>query len=219
MAKAIKGLIFDLDGVIVDTAKYHFHAWKRLANSLGIDFTEEDNEQLKGVSRRGSIDKILNWGGLSISETEIEDLMLKKNEWYLELMGIIDASEILPGVARILNEAKDLDYKIALGSASKNASLILNQVNLTSLFEVVIDGNVVTKSKPDPEVFLKGAEGLGLANEECVVFEDSISGIDAALAGGMKAVGIGHPETLYKAHLNLEGFANLELQKDIIDKL
>jgi beta-phosphoglucomutase len=134
-------------------------------------------------------------------------------------MGIIDASEILPGVARILNEAKDLDYKIALGSASKNASLILNQVNLTSLFEVVIDGNVVTKSKPDPEVFLKGAEGLGLANEECVVFEDSISGIDAALAGGMKAVGIGHPETLYKAHLNLEGFANLELQKDIIDKL
>jgi len=219
MAKAIKGLIFDLDGVIVDTAKYHFHAWKRLANSLGIDFSEQDNEQLKGVSRRGSIDKILNWGGLSISETEIEDLMHKKNIWYLELMGEMDESEILPGVVRILKEAQDLGLKIALGSASKNAPLILDQVSLASFFQIIVDGNVVTTSKPDPEVFIKGAEGIGLASEECIVFEDSISGIEAALAGGMKAVGIGHPDTLYKAHLNLDGFANVELQKDILDRL
>jgi beta-phosphoglucomutase len=219
MSASIKGLIFDLDGVIVDTAKYHFHAWKRLANSLGIDFTEHDNEQLKGVSRRGSIDKILNWGGLTISEKEIEDLMFKKNQWYLELMGEMDESEILPGVSRILEEAKSSGLKIALGSASKNAPLILDQVNLTSYFEIIIDGNVVTTSKPNPEVFMKGAEGLGLQNEECVVFEDSISGVDAALAGGMRAVGIGHPETLHKAHLNLLGFENVELQKDILDKL
>ena len=219
MASVVKGLIFDLDGVIVDTAKYHFQAWKRLANSLGIDFTEEGNEQLKGVSRRGSIDKILGWGGLTISEDEIEELMLKKNEWYLDLMGEMDESEILPGVSRILKEAQELGLKIALGSASKNAPLILDQVNLTSFFEVIIDGNVVSASKPDPEVFVKGAEGLGLVNDECIVFDDSISGIDAALAGGMKAVGIGHPDTLYKAHLNLNGFANVQLQKDILDKL
>jgi len=219
MARAIKGLIFDLDGVIVDTAKYHFHAWKRLANSLGIDFSEQDNEQLKGVSRRGSIDKILNWGGLSISETEIEDLMHKKNIWYLELMGEMDESEILPGVVRILKEAQDLGLKIALGSASKNAPLILDQVSLASFFQIIVDGNVVTTSKQDAEVFIKGAEGIGLASEECIVFEDSISGIEAALAGGMKAVGIGHPDTLYKAHLNLDGFANVELQKDILDRL
>ncbi len=219
MTTSIKGLIFDLDGVIVDTAKYHFHAWKRLANSLGIDFTENDNEQLKGVSRRGSIDKILNWGGLTISEEEIQDLMFKKNQWYLELMGEMDESEILPGVSRILEEAKAGGFKIALGSASKNAPLILDQVNLTSFFEIIIDGNVVSASNPDPEVFVKGAEGLSLTNEECVVFEDSISGVDAALAGGMKAVGIGHPETLHKAHLNLLGFNDVNLQKDILDKL
>lgn len=219
MAASIKGLIFDLDGVIVDTAKYHFHAWKRLANSLGIDFTEEENEQLKGVSRRGSIEKILNWGGKTLPEAEIEDLMHQKNQWYLELMGEMDESEILPGVSNILETAKQRGLKIALGSASKNAPLILDQVNLTPYFEVIIDGNVVSASKPDPEVFIKGAKGLGLSPDECVVFEDSISGIDAALAGNMKAVGIGHPETLNKAHLNLLGFDGVHLFNDILDKL
>ncbi len=215
MAK-IKGLIFDLDGVIVDTAKYHFLAWKRLANSLGIDFTQAENEQLKGVSRRGSIDKILAWGKVQLSETEIEDLMYKKNLWYLELMGEMDETEILPGVLKILNQAQKMGLKIALGSASKNAPVILEMVKLTHYFEAIIDGNVVSVSKPNPEVFVRGAQKLGLQNEECVVFEDSTSGIEAALNGNMFAVGIGNAKTLHKAHLVLEGFDGIELEEDIL---
>ena len=214
----IKGLIFDLDGVIVDTAKYHFLAWKRLANGLGIDFTETENEQLKGVSRRGSIDKILAWGNVQLSESEIEDLMHKKNIWYLELMGEMDETEILPGVVNILNQAKKLGLKIALGSASKNAPAILEMVKITHYFDAVIDGNVVTTSKPDPEVFTKGAQAMGVENKNCLVFEDATAGIDAALNGGMIAVGIGDAETLAKAHLVLPGFEGIDLEKDILGK-
>lgn len=215
----IKALIFDLDGVIVDTAKYHFLAWKRLANSLGIDFTEEENEQLKGISRRGSIDKILTWGNIQLNEEKIEELMHLKNEWYLEYMSSMDSSEILPGVVQVLEEAKALNLKIALGSASKNAPLILKKVNLTHYFDAIIDGNVVSASKPDPEVFTKGAEALTCKPETCVVFEDSQAGIQAAINGNMHAVGIGHPETLKKAHLNLLDFNDLGLKKDILQKL
>ncbi|MCT4623893.1 MAG: beta-phosphoglucomutase [Schleiferiaceae bacterium] len=219
MGGTITTLIFDLDGVIVDTAKYHFKAWKKLANSLGIDFSEEENEQLKGVSRRGSIDKILTWGNLELTEERIEELMHQKNQWYLEYMGNMDASEILPGVVSILNQAKAKKMKIALGSASKNAPLILDKVNLTHYFDAIIDGNVVTTSKPDPEVFVKGAEDTQSKAEECIVFEDSLAGVEAAINGKMIAVGIGHPQTLKQAHLNLQGFDQIDLEKDILEKI
>lgn len=215
----IKGLIFDLDGVLVDTAKYHFIAWRKMANALGIDFTEEENEQLKGVSRRGSIEKILGWGGLSLSEDEIQEWMIKKNEWYLELASHMGPEELLPGVLQALQTAKKTGYKIALGSASKNAKPILDSTGITPFFDAVVDGVVVTASKPDPEVFTKGAALLGLAPSECVVFEDSVAGVQAALNGGMKAVGVGSPAVLRGAHIYITGFKDLDINRDILDTL
>ncbi|QTN38592.1 beta-phosphoglucomutase [Cryomorphaceae bacterium] len=201
----IKAFLFDLDGVIVDTAKYHFIAWKRLANELGVDFTEEENEQLKGVSRRGSIEKIMEWGNIQLSEEEIEHWMKVKNDWYLELIAHMNPNETLAGAKECLEQAQAHGIKIALGSASKNAPMILRQCELEDFFEAVIDGTKVTHSKPHPEVFLKGAAALGVAPEECVVFEDSKAGIEAAIAGGMRTVAIGTPEILPGAEVYVEG--------------
>jgi beta-phosphoglucomutase len=201
----IKAFIFDLDGVIVDTAKYHFKAWQRLAQSLGIHFHEADNEQLKGVSRKESLDKILEWGGQSLPQAQKEELMRKKNEWYLAYVKEMPASEALPGAIDFINKALALNLKIALGSASKNAVLILDKLQITKQFEAIIDGNKTTKSKPHPQVFLLGAKALGLEAAECVVFEDSVAGIAAAKAGQFKSVGIGDKETLNQAQLVVEG--------------
>lgn len=191
-----KGFIFDLDGVIVDTAKYHFLAWRKLANSLGIDFTEIQNEQLKGVSRVKSLEKILNWGNKTVSEAEFNRLMAEKNEDYLSYIYKMDASEILPDVHRVLNLLKEHHQGIALGSASKNAKLILEKVNLLDYFEVVVDGNSVTKAKPDPEVFLNAANRLEITPENCIVFEDAVAGVEAANAAKMISIGIGSKSVL-----------------------
>jgi len=187
----IKGFLFDLDGVLVDTAVFHFQAWRRLANSLGFDFTEKENEQLKGVSRVRSLQLILQWAGVEKSEAEQEELASQKNTWYLELVHQMKKGDTLPGAEEFLQRSRDLGYLIALGSASKNARLILEKTGILSYFDAIIDGNEVSKSKPDPEVFLKGAEALGLSPQQCLVFEDAQAGIDAALAGGMRAIGIG----------------------------
>src|SRR6476659_7666795 len=157
----IKACLFDLDGVIVDTAKYHFKAWKRLANELGINFTENENEQLKGVSRIESLQLILKWGGLEKNETELEALSTLKNSWYVEMINEMQADEILPGARELLTELRANGIKIALGSASKNSETILRKINLLNAFDAIVDGTIVSKSKPDPEVFLKGAELLG----------------------------------------------------------
>ncbi|MEP0212976.1 MAG: HAD hydrolase-like protein, partial [Cellulophaga sp.] len=146
-----KGFIFDLDGVIVDTAKYHFLAWQKLANSIGVEFTHEQNEQLKGVSRVKSLEKILNWGNITLENEEFIGLMAKKNEDYLQHIEKMDASEILPDVPRILELLETQNQGIALGSASKNAEVILQKVSLIQKFSAIIDGNGVTKGKPDPE--------------------------------------------------------------------
>jgi beta-phosphoglucomutase len=215
----IKGLIFDLDGVLVDTAKYHFLAWKRLAKEIGIDFSKEDNEKLKGISRKESLDIILAFGNKDLSLAQREELMAKKNDWYLEFINLMDPSEILPGVLSFINDSKKNGYKIALGSASKNALLILQILDIGQLFDVIIDGNISSNSKPNPEVFLKGAEGLGLKSSECIVFEDAVAGIEAGLNAGMICIGIGNPEVLKDAHLVFDGFKNLDLEKDIIDKI
>ena len=209
----IKGCIFDLDGVIVDTARYHFQAWRRLANELGFDFTEAENEKLKGVSRVESLKLILSWGGVEKSPEEQVELAARKNDWYLELISNMTPDEILPGVKEFLEELKSRNIKIALGSASKNAPAILDRVGLTDYFDAIIDGTKTTRSKPDPQVFLLGAEALGLHPAETVVFEDAEKGIEAALNGGFLAVGVGDPATLGSAHLVIPGFQNFTFGK------
>lgn len=202
----IKACIFDLDGVIVDTAKYHFIAWRKLANELGFDFTAEQNEKLKGISRMESLDLILSWGGVEKTAEERLALATKKNDLYLTYILKMGADEVLEGVQSFLTELQQLGLQIAIGSASKNATTILQQLGLAPAFNIIIDGNKVSKSKPDPEVFLRAAAELGLSPTECIVFEDAEAGIEAALAGGFYAVGIGDPAVLKEAHLVVPDF-------------
>jgi beta-phosphoglucomutase len=208
-----KACIFDLDGVIVDTAVYHYKAWKRLANELGFDFTEEANERLKGISRKESLELILGWGGVEKPEPERNELAHRKNSWYVEMISEMTPAEILPGAREFLSNLKEAGYLIALGSASKNAGIILTKVGLNDYFDAIVDGNIITASKPDPQVFLMGAEILGVAPSECVVFEDAIAGIEAAKGGGMKVVGIGASENLTEADLVIAGLHEMNLEK------
>lgn len=204
--KRIRACLFDLDGVIVDTARFHFIAWRRLANELGFDFTEEDNEKLKGVSRMGSLDLILLWGGVALNQKEKEHWAAIKNEWYLEMVRNMTPADILDGVLPFLADVKEHDCKVVLGSSSKNARTILRQVDLEDAFEAVIDGTVTTRTKPDPQVFQMGAEAVGVDPVQAIVFEDAAKGIEAALRGGFYAVGIGQSEVLGEAHLVLPNF-------------
>ncbi|KAA3621085.1 MAG: beta-phosphoglucomutase [Flavobacterium sp.] len=212
-----RGFIFDLDGVIVDTARYHFLAWKRLADSLGISFGETENEQLKGVSRVRSLEKILDWGNVELSKDEFNELLDIKNKDYLQYIERMDQDEILPDVPRVLSFLKQNEQPIALGSASKNARTILKEVDLLNVFDVVIDGTNVSKAKPDPEVFLKAAEGLGQEPENCIVFEDSVAGIRAANAGSMLSIGIGDASVLYEASYVFKDFT--EIPTEFFSKL
>lgn len=214
----MKLAIFDLDGVIVDTAKYHFLAWKRLAAMLGISFTEEDNERLKGVSRVRSLEIVLELGGLEKSQTEMEELAQLKNTWYVDYINQLTAEEILPGVLSFLRLLDTEGIKTALCSASKNAPLILNKLGLASSFAVVVDGNSVKKAKPDPEGFLLAAERLGVEPQQAVVFEDATAGVEAAKRARMPVVGIGEPDTLADADLILPGFGDVN-QRELLEKL
>jgi beta-phosphoglucomutase len=209
----IEACIFDLDGVIVDTAVYHYKAWKRLANQLGFDFTEEQNEHLKGVSRIRSLELILGWGGVTKTDAEKEELATRKNTWYVEMINQMKPDEILPGAKEFLEACKNAGIKTALGSASKNSMTILEKVNIVGLFDAVVDGNKVTKAKPDPEVFLTGARELDVDPAHCVVFEDAIAGVEAALRGGMKAVGVGSVKVLGEADLVINGLDEMTLGK------
>ncbi|MGB0863510.1 MAG: beta-phosphoglucomutase [Saprospiraceae bacterium] len=211
----IKACIFDLDGVIVDTAKYHYTAWKRLANEIGLDLTLEENEQLKGVSRMQTLEIILKKGNLQDKFTPEEKVALttRKNDWYLEFVVKMDENEVLEGVEDFLKTLQNNNIKIGLGSASKNAPKILEVTGMAKYFEVVIDGGKVKKSKPDPETFLLGAEGLGVLPSEAVVFEDSYKGLTAAINGGFYTVGIGSSEILGEAHLVLDGVKDMTLDK------
>lgn len=211
--KEINACIFDLDGVLVDTAVYHYKAWRRLANELGFDFTEEENEELKGVNRLRSLELILGWGGVQKTSEEIELLAQKKNEWYLEMIASMQPEELLPGSREFLEELKAKGIKIALGSASKNAKIILDKTNISHFFDAIVDGNMVKASKPDPEVFLLGAKLLTMDPKECVVFEDAISGVEAAIAGGMKVIGVGEKEVLEKADVVISSLAEMTFDK------
>jgi len=209
----LRGCIFDLDGVIVDTAKYHFIAWKRLAWELGFDFTINDNEALKGVSRMVSLGILLNKGGIRVSEKEKERLAARKNEWYVELISGMKPDEVLPGSMELLTALRKEGILTAIGSASKNAGTILDRTGLRDKFDVIIDGNRISRAKPDPEVFLKGAEEMDLPPSSCVVFEDALAGIEAAIAGGMKCVGVGSPETLGKADLVIPDLRKISIKQ------
>ncbi len=209
----IKACIFDLDGVIVDTAIYHYTAWKRLANQLGFDFTEEQNEELKGISRIDSLKIILKWGEVVKTDQEIQELASLKNSWYVEMIDTMTSKEILPGAKEFLAIVRENNYLTALGSASKNSETILKRIGLLQSFDVLVDGNKVTKSKPDPEVFLVGANELNVLPEECVVFEDAIAGVQAAKAANMKAIGIGKQEVLLFADLVVAGLNEMTLEK------
>ena len=208
----IDACIFDLDGVIVDTARYHFKAWKRLANELGFNFTEEQNERLKGLSRTRSLEIILELGGFKKTPAEQAELATRKNEWYVDMIRHMKPDEVLPGAREFLESLRRANIKTALGSASRNAGTILDKVGLSALFDIVVDGNSVTASKPDPEVFLKGAAGLRVEPGHCVVFEDAIAGIQAAKAGGMKTVGIGDRAVLHTADLVVGGLGEMTIQ-------
>jgi len=212
-----KNFIFDLDGVIVDTAKYHYLAWKNLANELGFDFTEEQNEQLKGVSRVKSLEILLNLGKVKLSEAKKQTLLIDKNEEYLEYVYKMTAKEILPGIKDALDFLDKNNIKYALGSASKNAPLILKKVGLINRFTAIVDGNDVTKAKPDPEVFLIAAKKLNKPPNQCIVIEDALAGIQAANKAQMISVGIGNKKVLNEANYILAH--TKEFTIDFINKL
>ncbi len=208
----IKACLFDLDGVIVDTAKYHFIAWKEMAAGLGFDFTEKENELLKGVSRMRSLDILLEIGKITKTGEEKLRLAEQKNQRYLEYVNQMTEEEILPGVAKFIDDLRSNGVLIALGSASKNAPLIMERIHLAEKFDAIVDGNSVTKAKPDPEVFLKCAAMLKVNPKECLVFEDAQAGIEAALNGGMKVIGVGSPENLSLADYLIPGFKKLDYE-------
>lgn len=201
--------IFDLDGVIVDTARLHFQAWQRLAQELGFSFTLKDNERLKGVSRMEALKTLLEIGETQADDQQLTRMADRKNSWYVEALEHLSDQDVLPGAETFLKNSRDLGIKIALGSASQNARTILEKLKLIVHFDVIVDGTMTTKAKPNPEVFSLGAKLLGAAPDDCIVFEDSHAGIEAARAAGMKTVGIGKPDVLQKAHLVVPSLAYL----------
>jgi len=204
-----KAFIFDLDGVIVDTAKYHYLAWKKIADGLGIDFTHDHNELLKGVSRVRSLEIILGLGTIQATQQDKDRWLTEKNEDYLRFIANMEADEILPGVAVVLQWLKDKNQPVALGSASKNARPILEKVGILHYFDAIVDGNDVANAKPDPEVFLTAARLLGLPSKGAIVFEDSVAGIQAANVAGMVSVGIGNKEILHEAQYIFNDFTEI----------
>jgi len=207
----VRGFIFDLDGVIVDTAGFHYLSWKNLANELGFDFTEDQNEQMKGISRMDSLDVVLSIGGIVKSQEEKIALAARKNEWYLDLLSDLTIDQMLPGVKDMLDQLKAADMSIALGSASKNARFVINKLGIAHYFEAMVDGNDVMRSKPDPEVFLKAASLIGLKPSELVVFEDSYKGLVASNEGGFISCGVGDDKILTNALFVIETFAGLQI--------
>lgn len=206
----IRAVIFDLDGVLVDTARYHFLAWSSIAKELNIPFTEYDNEQLKGVSRMESLNVLLSLGNVKLKESEKEKLAAHKNKLFVDYINAMSPSEIFPGVETLIKKLKSEGYKIALGSVSKNANAVLEVLKIAGLFDVVVNGSMLKNSKPDPEVFLLASGMLNIPPHECIVVEDAIAGVEAALAAGMKCIGISRHK-LDKAHVVLKNTGDINL--------
>ena len=207
----LEALIFDLDGVITDTAHFHFIAWRKIANDLGFDLSEADNEKIKGLSRMDSLIRVLEIGGISFEEAKLVELATAKNEHYQTFIREMTPEDILPGMADFLEQGKAAGLKLAVGSSSKNAPIILEQLELDTFFDTVVDGNGVTHSKPDPEVFVKAAAQIGVNPTAAIVFEDAMSGVEAAKAGGFCCVGVGDPAHLHKANHVIPNTVDLSL--------
>lgn len=213
----IKAAIFDLDGVIIDTAHYHYIAWKRLASEFNINLTIEQNERLKGVSRLRSLEIILELGNIHLSEEEKELAASRKNVWFIEYIESIRPEEIFPGVKELIQSMKEKGLKIALASSSKNAPRVIELLKIADMFDAMVDGTMITHTKPHPEIFLRAASRMGVTPSRCVVFEDAEAGVAAALAGGMKCIGVGSKEQLGKADLVIAktGDFNVEQLNDL----
>lgn len=210
----IKGFIFDLDGVLTDTAEYHYLAWKKLGEKIGISIDRVFNEQLKGISRMDSLNRILDYGNKGDAYTEEEKLRLafEKNEDYKTLITGISASDLLPGIKEFMAELKKAEIRLALASASKNGPDILKQLGIAELFDTIVDPAALTSGKPDPEIFIKGAKQLNLSPEECVGIEDAEAGIESINAAGMFSVGVGTPESMKSADIFVSNTAQLDFQ-------
>lgn len=212
MSEQAKALIFDLDGVVVFTDKYHYLGWKKLADENGWSFDEEFNNNLRGVSRMKSLELMLEHNGLDLPEDEKNRLADRKNEYYKELLQRINESDLYPGAVGFVKKVRELGLKTALASSSKNAQAVLVALDLEPLFDAVVTGNDITRSKPDPEIFLLAAKKLGMKPEDCVVFEDAGSGVEAAHRAGMRAVGVGPVETVGAAEIVMQDYAELDLE-------
>ena len=214
--KPNRAFIFDLDGVITETSEYHFMAWKTVCKKIGYDLTRKKNEELKGVNRNKCLDIITEWAKIRLSEKEIESLLETKNNIYKDYIKDLNENDVCEGVLNFINEAIKNNIKIALYSASRNAKRILCQLKIIDLFTVIIDGNNVSNTKPDPEGFKIAADLTKTNTKDCVVFEDSISGIEGANKLNMYTVGIGSRDVLKNADVVYKGFKNLKI-KDIIN--
>lgn len=206
----MKAFIFDLDGVLVFTDRFHYQAWKKMADRIGVYFDEQINNRLRGVSRAESLEIILErWEGEPLSREEKEALMEEKNNSYRELLATMTPADVADDVRRTLDVLKKHGHKLAIGSSSKNTKFILQQVGLTDVFDAISDGTNISRSKPDPEVFIKAAQFLGEEPDNCIVVEDAFAGIDAAKAAGMTGVGIGDAAGYEKADVRIQNFAEL----------
>ncbi len=215
--KKVQGIILDLDGVITDTAEYHFLAWKRLADEEDVPFTREDNEQLRGVSRRRSLELLLGDYIERYSEEEILEMMARKNRYYQKMLEKITENDFLPGARDLLQELRKREMKIAIGSASKNTKTVLSHLGILDFFDGISDGHAVERAKPEPDVFVFAAGSLGVPVRHCVVVEDAAAGVAAALTGGMIAVGVGPADRVGKAHFRFDSTADIDLD-EILDE-
>jgi beta-phosphoglucomutase len=213
----IRACVFDLDGVLVDSARYHYLAWRRLAATLGFELRPEDNESLKGVSRMACVDIILGLAGKRASEAEKVELAERKNRWYREYVASMDESSALPGARDFVAECRGLGLLLAVASASKNAIDLLRATTLAPLFDAVVDGNEVATAKPDPAIFLAAARKLDVVVGACLVFEDAAAGVEAARAAGMRVVGVGAPAVLAEADLVVPGFEELSAARLLVE--
>lgn len=214
--RKIKAIIFDLDGVLTDTAEYHFQAWKRLADEEGIPFTRKDNERLRGVSRRQSLEFLLN--GRPATEERVQEMMTRKNAYYQELIEQVTPDNMLPGALALLHECRRSGLKIAIGSASKNTRAVVDRLGIGHLIDAISDGYSVGRQKPAPDLFLHAADQLGVPPAACVVIEDAASGVEAAKAAGMWAIGLGPVERVGQADAVFPNLAGLTL-KDLLSRL
>jgi beta-phosphoglucomutase len=207
----IEAIILDLDGVITDTAEYHYRGWKRLADEEGLPFDREANEHLRGVSRRQSLLLILGDRKDEYTEEQIQEMMARKNGYYQEMLDNLTAEDFLPGAKELIADIKARELKIAVGSASKNTKRVLNSLKITDLFDAIGDGYSVERAKPAPDLFVHTAGKMNVAPRNCVVIEDAESGVQAALTGGFVAVGVGPEERVGKAHFRYDNTASIDL--------